>query len=169
MQNMVLFETTESVIEVLWDVALAFFVTRLALVYFAVVFVPTCLISYLATCNDGSLLHRANIAGVVAAQLLVTALAARGVVVHFQLPHLKSLRLAIGGVALGFMLGARALVAAAGWSLFVGGGRSTALLLAVFAAMPALMMALERNPAKHLEEGDYHHETGLKGSLSDRM
>src|SRR5690348_9382399 len=38
MAKWILFETTDSVIEILWDVALAFFVVRLALLYASLVF-----------------------------------------------------------------------------------------------------------------------------------
>ena len=41
MVNFVVFETTDSVIEVLWDIALAFFIVRLAFLYVVLTFVSS--------------------------------------------------------------------------------------------------------------------------------
>ena len=45
---MILFETTESVIEILWDIVLAIYVVRVAFIYFLLNFLSCLLLSYLS-------------------------------------------------------------------------------------------------------------------------
>ena len=162
MSNWALFETTESVIEILWDIALAFFVVRLAFIYFLLVFVSGALLGYIgcshlelaataspqhSIASQGELVMAAAMVGIVAAW-------ARYVIVRYEIPPATGFRLAMGATALLFMLVAQALV---GLVLYEGGyagwaraadwrmGMGFAGLLAAFGLMPVVMIGLEKS------------------------
>jgi len=44
--NMILFETSTSVFELMWDIALALFIIRISFVYFLLSFLTGCIIAY---------------------------------------------------------------------------------------------------------------------------
>jgi hypothetical protein len=154
---MILFETTESVIEVLWDIALAFFVVRLALLYAVLTFgsvltvelllhrlPPTSALSVAAP-DKGRLLLPFLL-------LTVSTIWARFLVAHFQVPRNVPFRLAVGvtAAALG-MIGeslVRLVLYEGGW-WSVGewmrvGWKVWAPMMMAFAVMPAVQMAFEK-------------------------
>jgi len=160
---MILFETTESVIEVLWDVALAFFVARLALAYFLLNFVSALALSYLALSGQTPVAHLVTLQapGVLLPFLLASAvLWARVIIVRWEIPRSGAFRLGIGAVALGLMVAAEAVVACVvyeegwwegeEWKRVMGGeGRVWMGLggwLAWYALMPFGLMFFEREP-----------------------
>lgn len=125
-----LFETTESVIQVLWDVALAFFIVRLAFIYFLLNFVSGLYVSYLlafmqqlATVPPLPPLQQSEhyfsfwILLKPFFMFLLSALWARYLVTAYEVPRASSFRLAIGGIASLFMVLAEMLLL-----LLVGGG-----------------------------------------------
>lgn len=140
MTNLILFETTESVIELLWDIALAFFIVRLAFIYFILTFLSGIAITYLP------------LAAPLLAPLLLlsSALTASFTVSQWEVPAVAGFRLAIGGVAGVFMavvvgvgmweagLGASGEM---GWGMMMG-------LLGGFVVMPGLLMGFERREGR---------------------
>ncbi|EGS18859.1 uncharacterized protein CTHT_0054700 [Thermochaetoides thermophila DSM 1495] len=113
---MLLFETTEGVIEVLWDIALAFFAFRLALIYGGLILASYFLFAYLAYAPSSLLpsLHLPRyLSAIVPAGpgaetstisplpllLLATALAARITIAHYEVPRSLTFRLAVGVLA----------------------------------------------------------------------
>jgi hypothetical protein len=171
MAGFVLFETTESVIEDLWDIALAYSIVRLAFVYFLSTFVSWISLSYLYTTYHGLLPARLFStmttttrspeieAEVVLAPAILAfcAIWARFIVAHYEVPRIRGFRLATGLVALVFMVAADGLTA---FVLYVRGhhvgkwilphpSRLTAmLLLAALALSPLAMIPFERKAAQ---------------------
>ena len=175
MLNFVLFETSESVIEILWDVALAFFIVRLAFIYFLLNFATGAGLTYVAY-NYPSLLPKTHSlvtpqSEVVLAPflLLSSVFWAHFVVSRYEVPRITGFRLATGGAALVFMLLAEGVV---GLGLWEGGygrwmsekigmrfGLGFGALLAAFALMPTFLMAFEPRPARAGEGKTSHgHE-----------
>lgn len=167
--SLVLFETSESVIELLWDIALAFFILRIALAYFALVFASSILLSYAlsdhlvpTTLLSPTLAHSELLA--LGSQALLMAFWARFAVVYFEVPRVLGFRLAIGFVAAAFLFAAEALVAFCASEQGLGGwmsgmepaARLTWLgLLAAFALLPSLMMAAEKPVVDECEKCHY--------------
>jgi hypothetical protein len=155
MVDLVLFKTTESVIEVLWDIALAFFIVRLAFIYFLLTFTSGAAITYLAY-NYPQLLPSTNhmvapLSEAVLGPLLLLSSAfwARFVVSRYEIPRAAGFRLAMGAVALAFMLLAEAMI---GLGLWEGGygkwmservGLGVGGLSVAFALLPFIIMAFE--------------------------
>lgn len=175
--SLVLFETTESVIEVLWDVALAFFVVRLSAVYFAATFLSWAALCGLAYWEVVALpLHhhlssapteqqqRLLLTGILPALLVAaSALAARLVVAHYDVPRVRGFRVSIGLVGLLLMVNAELLAALALYEEGYGqwlrervAEPTTDLIwlavLAAFAGMPAALMLFERETDEVKEE-----------------
>ncbi|KAK0655709.1 hypothetical protein B0T16DRAFT_384533 [Cercophora newfieldiana] len=115
---MILFETTESVVEILWDVALAFFVARLAVVYFLLNFLSALALSYLVLSAKTPVAHLVTLQNpeVLLPFLLGSAILwARILVVKCEIPRSGAFRLGVGGVALGLMVAVEAVVAWIGY------------------------------------------------------
>lgn len=165
MANFVLFETTESVIEILWDIALAFFIVRLAFIYFLLTFTSGAAITYLAY-SYPQLLPFTKLEVLPAPCLLLSsAFCAYVVVSHYEIPRATGFRLATGAVALLFMLGAEALVGLGMWEegygTWVGDrvGLGFGGLLVAYALMPTVLMAFETKASRTRDEGTWHgHE-----------
>ena len=169
MPNFVLFETTESVIEVLWDIALAFFIVRLGFIYFLVTFASGTLLSYLAYKQWMPVTHLTTPQSELALipfMLVLSGLWARYIIVHYEIPRVRGFRLAIGGMGLVFMVAAEFVTACVlyeeghgGW-LFetdLTAGVAFGVLLAAFALMPTFEMLFERKEHEH-EETYHGHE-----------
>jgi hypothetical protein len=179
MSGLVLFETTESVIEVLWDIALAFFIVRLSLVYFILAFSSSLLVSYiwittgtwlsiLATGTEDSLTTLRSELALMLLLLLTCAACARFTIWYYEIPKVTAFRLAIGGLAGGYMAVAILIVGAvlyekdmtewilesAGWAR---GG--FVALLGAYVLMPVALMALEG--AGELETSHGHETKSL--------
>ncbi|KAK1754867.1 hypothetical protein QBC47DRAFT_402222 [Echria macrotheca] len=110
---MILFETTESVVEILYDVALAIFILRLALIYFLLNFASALLLSYLSLANYTPITHLITLSssGILIPFLLASAtLWARVLIVRYEIPRAGWFRLGIGAVALVLMVLAEGVV-----------------------------------------------------------
>ncbi|KAJ9157402.1 hypothetical protein NKR23_g61 [Pleurostoma richardsiae] len=159
-----LFETTESVIEVLWDIALAIFITRLAFIYFLVTSASVGLLAFLASkdylpyLSELTATPHSSLLALSAATVLLSVVWARFVVTYFEVPRVLSFRLAIGGVALFFAAAAASLAGCViygkgqgAWASAEAGGPAGAAWGATgvaFAVMPVLSMLTEaRQPA----------------------
>ncbi|EFQ26429.1 hypothetical protein CGRA01v4_05570 [Colletotrichum graminicola] len=154
-----LFETTDPVVELLWNIAIACFVFRIALSYFFLALTPSVLFSWAIykyqqqqQQQHGLTATQAELV-LVSLQTVVGAVFARHVVVAHDLPRVPWLRLAVGGLAAAFLAGAEAIL----WLMLyeegyggqvweADGSWLIAVLvgLGVFAAMPAALMAVER-------------------------
>ena len=169
----VLFETTESVIEVLWDIALAFFVIRIAFFYFLLNLLTGAatlgaLAYYLELHTSPTPTHHPLLKPLLTASLPIllasSALWARYVVRKWQVPRVLAFRLATGAMASWFMLLTGLVVALGmyeegvfeaawvwkeeGWAdlkIWVG-------MLVVYALMPTLLMFVERRLGRKGEE-----------------
>lgn len=169
-----LFETTDSVVEILWDIALAFFIVRIALSYFLLTFTTGALLSWVVCTYQRQLLPfspqhhpfttpQAELV-LVPLQAIVGVIWARYIVVAYEIPRVAWFRLAIGGLAASFMVGAGALLGfvlyeegygdwigetdGRAWLAFVG-------LLGAFALMPTALMGFEKKAARgHAGEGE---------------
>jgi hypothetical protein len=168
MASLVLFETTESVIEILWDIALAFFIVRLSLIYFFLAFSTGTLASYVLYTRLLPINHLTTPQTEVAVVPFLFALTivwARLIVWHYEIPRVRGFRLAIGGLAALFMVFAEMVVALVAyeegigdwiWETDLRAGIAFALLLTAFALMPTMLMALERRP-EELEQLSHGH------------
>jgi len=173
MLNFILFETTESIVEILWDIALAFFIVRLAFIYFLLTFISGAAIIYLAY-NYPQLIPSISTHKLVTSQsevvlapflLLSSVLWAYVVVTRYEIPRAAGFRLATGGVALLFMLIAEAAVGLGLWEEGYGNwmgervGLGFCALLAAFALMPTVLMPLEAKSGNKREQQTWHgHE-----------
>ncbi|OHE99509.1 hypothetical protein CORC01_05087 [Colletotrichum orchidophilum] len=135
-----LFKTTDSVIEILWDVALAFFIVRIALAYFFLTFATSTLLSWIVYTYHQNLVlplvsdqqqqqqHHLTTSqtGFVLApilQAIVGLVVARYIVVAYDVPRVAWFRLAIGGLAAAFLVSAAALLGLAMYMYEGGYGR----------------------------------------------
>jgi len=172
MANWILFETTEAVIEVLWDIALAFFLIRLGFIYFILSLTSVIAVSYLAYAH---LLPAANIASpqsefaMIPFYLLLSVFWARFVASYYQVPRVMGFRLVIGGLGLGFMVLAELITALVLYEEGHGGwlaemhkttGLAMGLLLLAFALMPVLSMVCEGSSNATFEEEASHEHHG---------
>jgi len=156
----VLFETTESVFEILWDIALAVFIVRLAIIYALLAFTLSTLLSYLSFANvlptDG--------VGLLVLHVLLAMACARFFVNYHGIPRTGGFRLAIG--ALGALVVTGVDLLAAGFLYEIGEsklitwwrGNAGAVLLTI-ALAPFLLMLCEGHPS---ELHDAAHGHGRK-------
>lgn len=100
---MIPFETTDSIIEILWDLALAVFVLRLGLVYFLLNALSTAALVLLPHYN---MLPTPQLPQTTAplSLALFSALWTRLLVVRYEVPRVALFRLGIGAVAAGLGL-----------------------------------------------------------------
>lgn len=178
MVNPLVFETTENIIEILWDIALAFFTARLAFIYFLLTFASGAAVSYL-TYNYPQILPLTHHLAIIQREhvlavflLLSSAFWARVVVSRYEIPRVTGFRLATGAVALVYMLLAEAVV---GFGLWEGGygswmkerlGVGFVGVLAGFALMPTLLMVFERRTGQAEEKTWHgHEEKSIVGAL----
>jgi hypothetical protein len=148
-----LFETTESVIDILWDVALAFFIARLACIYFFLNFISALALSALVFSAQTPVTHLVtwqNPEVLLPFLLGSAALWARVLIVRYDVPRSAPFRLGIGAVALGLMVFVEGLVAWVGYEegWWAGGeGRRIWSVaggwLAWYAFVPFVMMFFE--------------------------
>jgi len=153
---MILFETAESVFEVLWDIALALYILRIGFVYFFLTFSTGTLLSYIVYTKLLPVHHLTtpqSELSIIPIMLVLTMIWSRFVVTYYELPPASTFRLATGFFALGCMAVGELLLASllyeegrGAWLLetdLVAGLAFGALLLA-FALMPAMMIFWER-------------------------
>jgi hypothetical protein len=97
---MILFETGVSIFEVMWDVALAYFVIRISFVYYIIIFLSF----YLVTLIRGSIDLPLDVLShsYFAANLLIIGLISRLLISYYKIPRFASFRLGIGVVAMCF-------------------------------------------------------------------
>ncbi|EQB53459.1 hypothetical protein CGLO_06813 [Colletotrichum gloeosporioides Cg-14] len=163
-----LFETTDSVIEILWDVALAFFVVRIAWTYFLLTFSTSALLSWVI-CKYPELLLPASKQHLTTSeaelmliplQAIVGVVWARYVVVAYEIPRVAWFRLAIGGLAAFLLFAAEALLGLVlyeeGYGDWIRETDGTAWLasaglLGAFALMPTALMGFEGKAADGVE------------------
>jgi len=163
---MILLETTASVFELMWDIALALFIIRISFTYFFLSFLSGCVLTYFRVAHLMPVKHVTQPQSelvMLPLWLLFIALWARFIIVHYEIPRVGGFRLAIGALALVFMLVAEvmggAIMYEEGWAAWVwetdplaaGGG---ALVLLLFGLMPLLLMGLERREG---EMGETYH------------
>lgn len=177
MTGLVLFETTESIIEVLWDIALALFIVRLSFVYFFLAFSTGTLLSYiiytrllpvhLLTTPQSEL-------ALVPVMLVLTVAMARFIIVYYEIPRVSAFRLATGGVALFFMIVAELLLGGilyeeghAAWILETDlqAGLAFGGLLVAFALMPTLMMFWENSGVDAVETSHGHEKKSILNAV----
>lgn len=163
---MILFETDTSVFILLWDIALALFVVQLAFYYFLLCLITGALIVWFRTAEFVPINHLTQPQfedTALSIWLLAVALWARFTIVTYEIPRVGGFRLAIGALALVFMLFAELV---GGVIMYEKGYRAwiwkTDLLAAVlgaaalitFGLMPWLLMLLERETD---EMGNTYH------------
>jgi hypothetical protein len=150
---MLLFETSASVFEIMWNIALTLFIIRISFVYCTLTFLTGCLLTYLRTTHAQQLPILNSLVSPLSL-VIMTALWAKVVIVYYEIPRVRGFRLAIGLLALFFMVVTEAVVGLVtyeeGWSR---GNRvwkeevlnavQGVLVFGVFALMPLLMMAFE--------------------------
>ncbi|KAK3694593.1 hypothetical protein B0T22DRAFT_477333 [Podospora appendiculata] len=166
----VLFETTESVIEVLWDIALAFWIVRIGFIYFALNFLSGIFITYLTYTQMAPVSYLTTPqSGLYLMPFLFVsaALWARYIIVAYEIPRSATFRLAIGATGLVFTVLAEGLVGLVlyeeglgRWILDVDrqAGIIFAALLLGYAVMPALQMAVESKQEPYGETKHGHEK-----------
>ncbi|KAF6837605.1 hypothetical protein CPLU01_02958 [Colletotrichum plurivorum] len=159
-----LFETTDSVVEILWNVALAFFIIRIGWAYFFLTFSTTTLLSW-AVCRYQAMLLPASKQHLstpeaeimlIPLQAVAMFICARYVVAAYEIPRVAWFRLAIGALAASLMVAAEIVL---GLVLYEEGygdwiwetddkaWLAHAGLLGAFALMPTALMGSERKVA----------------------
>jgi hypothetical protein len=161
---MILFETTTSVFELLWDIALALFIIRLAFFYFCFtggVVIVWFIIAELMPLNHLTQPQFELIT--LPIWLLAVTLWARFIIVTYEIPRVGGFRLAIGALALVFMLSAELVggvilyekgYAAWIWEANPLAAGLGAAVLVLYALMPWLLMRLEQETD---EMGETYH------------
>lgn len=163
---MILFETNTSVFELMWDIALAIFVIRISFSYFLLSFATGCVLVYfrltelqpiyLLTQPQSELLT-------LPIWLLFITLWARYMIVSNEIPRVAGFRLAVGLVALVFMVGAELVgglfmyekgYSSWIWETDIYAASAGAVVLLLFGLMPLLLMGLEK---KTNEMGETYH------------
>ena len=156
MAGFVLFETTDSVIDILWNIALASFIIRLALIYTLLTLASGLALSRLAglALAVNQTYTSAPLLPVRAAMLVAAAACARLLVARYEVPRAAGLRLAAGAASLALMAATRLVARLAlyevggGEDWFARGGTGPALasggMLVGYALMPVLVMVSER-------------------------
>ncbi|KAK1600536.1 uncharacterized protein LY79DRAFT_574824 [Colletotrichum navitas] len=117
-----LFETTDPVVELVWNIAIACFVFRMALSYFFLAFTTSVLFlwaiyKYQQQQQHGLTATQTELV-LVSLQTVVSAVSARHAVVAHGLPRVPWFRLAVGGLAAAFLAGAEAFL----WLALYGEG-----------------------------------------------
>jgi glucose uptake protein GlcU len=166
---MILFETSTSVFELLWDIALALFIIRLAFFYFILSFATGCFIAFfrVSQLQHIQLLTQPQSELVtLPIWLIFFTLWARFIVINYEVPRVGGFRLAIGAVALVFMLIAELLggifMYEQGYSDWVWetdplAASLGAVTLLLFGLMPTLLMVFEAE-TDELGETSHGHE-----------
>jgi hypothetical protein len=152
---MILFETSTSVFELLWDIALAFFIIRLSFFYFALSFTTGLLITYFRLSRLQPINHFTQPQSELITLplfLIFNTLWARFIIANYEIPRVGGFRLAIGGLALVFMLVAELIGGVVmyekGWTKwiwetdYVAGGLGAGVLM-LFGLTPFLLMGIE--------------------------
>ncbi|TVY81141.1 hypothetical protein LSUE1_G004972 [Lachnellula suecica] len=166
---MILFETSASIFELLWDITLAVFVIRIAFVYSLLSFASGVLITYFRIAQLFPLNHLTQPQSeliTLPMWLLAITLWARFAIVSYEVPRVGGFRLAIGAMSLVFLLSAElaggVFLYEKGYTAwiwetdpFAAGLGATALVL--FGLMPLLLMVLEQQ-TDEIRETYHGHE-----------
>ena len=164
---MILFETTASVFEALWDIALALFIIQISFFYFLLSFLTSCIITYfrISSLQPIYLLTQPQAELVtLPLWLLSTVLWARLTIVIYDIPQFGGLRLTIGILALVFLLVAElaggVFIYERGytpwiWETDLKAAGVGVVVMALFGLMPLLLMGSERRTD---ETGKTYHE-----------
>jgi hypothetical protein len=166
---MILFETSTSVFELLWDIALALFIIRISFFYFLLSFASGALITFFRISRLQPINHLTQPQSEIICLplfLIFNTLWARFIIVNYEVPRVGGFRLAIGGLALGFMLVGELLggvwMYEKGWTEWIWetdllAASLGAGVLVLFALMPLLLMALE-GETDEIRETYHGHE-----------
>ncbi|EGZ77432.1 hypothetical protein NEUTE2DRAFT_142831 [Neurospora tetrasperma FGSC 2509] len=175
-----LFETTDSIIEVLWDIALAVFVIRVSFYYFLLTFLTSLLLGYIAyaelipmttfahSLSSSDPDHSNRILCLTILLTITSAIWAHLVLRHYEVPRVAYFRLAICSMALAFMVSAEMVVAFVLYEEGYGGwmweemksvaGVAWGGWMVMYAVMPVLLMRAE----KRMEEKMNNRTGGLR-------
>lgn len=151
---MILIDTTASAFELIWDIAVFILITRLAFLYFLLTFLTGCILGYIRLNKVIPIYHLSQSTAELIEMpfmLLAVFIWARFIMERCSVPNVAGMRLAIGFLALGFMLFAelvgRVIMYEGGFKAGIldmdkiaGGAFSASLLL--FSLMPWLLMVI---------------------------
>ncbi|KAK4217645.1 hypothetical protein QBC37DRAFT_414272 [Rhypophila decipiens] len=164
---MILFETTESVIEVLWDIVLAIYVVKIAFAYFLLNFLSGLALVYLSSHHLTPVIQLTTPQSelvLVPFLLLSSIIWARFTILYYEVPRVGGFRLAAGATALVFLAGASLLVTTpilyleglAGWIWETDkkAGLAFGALLVAYTLMMAIQMGFEHNGETGAGEGE---------------
>jgi hypothetical protein len=104
---MILLDNTASVLELIWDIAVFLIVMRLAFLYFVLTFFTGCILGYIRLYKVIPIYHLSPpVAELLEMPIMLLAVFiwARLIMVRFSVPNVAGMRLAIGFLALGFLL-----------------------------------------------------------------
>ncbi|KAL2070654.1 hypothetical protein VTL71DRAFT_13680 [Oculimacula yallundae] len=164
---MILFETTTSIVEILWDIALFIFITRLGFYYFALSYLSSLATQatyiYLSSLHPLSYLAQPQAEPIIilTIQLLLSTLIAKWLIIWHEIPRVQGFRLAIGGVAGVFFILTELLSALVKWEcglrvwiweMDLRGQNLRMSALVVFVLIPWLLTVFERRGRKEEEE-----------------
>ncbi|KAK3498333.1 hypothetical protein B0T13DRAFT_469020 [Neurospora crassa] len=169
-----LFETTDSIIEVLWDIALAVFVIRVSFYYFLLTFLTSLLLGYIAYAelipittfahflSSSGPDHNNRILCLTILSTITSAVWAHLVLRHYEVPRVAYFRLAICSMALAFMVSAEMVVAFVLYEEGCGGwiweemksvaGVAWGGWTVMYAVMPVLLMRAEKRMEEKMDD-----------------
>lgn len=154
MQGLIFYDSTMSVLEVLWDIALAYFVLCISTAQVAFTLSSSALVSYLRatmTATPGTSIFTPALA-LNALRILSALACARFVVVHYEMPRDLRFRAVVAAVTVAMTVAAATLV---GWAVparLLGGWTVEAEKEALAAGlMPLGLMLFERNTRPWLD------------------
>ncbi|KAH9212423.1 hypothetical protein DL95DRAFT_391574 [Leptodontidium sp. 2 PMI_412] len=166
---MILFETTTSVFQLLWDIALFLFITRLSFYYFILSYLSSLFITYLRLSRLQPINHLTQPQAeliTLPIWLLLSTLFARYLIVWYEIPRVAGFRLAIGVVAGVFLILAELVGGVVmwerGWRVWIWETDVMAAVLGIgvlvaFMLMPWLLMGVERKRNGEEEEEETRH------------
>lgn len=165
MSALIVYDTVSSVFEMLWDIALAYFVVRLGFIYAVLAGASSAATTYLLTwamqyhvlLPPGTIQPSALSVAIPAAQLAASAVCARFVVSRHEIPRDWRLRAAVGAVGAA-VIGVEELFLGmvtqglAGYEMALGG---KAFMLCVAALPMALMLFEPRKGGPYAREDSW--------------
>jgi hypothetical protein len=168
---MTLFESADSVWELIWDIALAYFIIRISFVYCSLTFLSYGILIF--SYNSSNLSHYLPNSLLFPLNILTIILISRLLVYYYEIPRALGFRFAVGLVASILMIISNALAYTVvhiewfgHWTRHTGRTITAKEIVAlwIFALMPAIWM-LGGDASEDLQTQNKHGKNGIANNL----